>query len=355
MFSISLLSRISRAPDMALRVLAVVNTLFFASFLLVLSLAAGQAKAEEIVCTGQDLTQSLPPKAMETARAEAAKTPNGEHRLWKIEKDGIAPSFLFGTMHMTDPRVIDLTPEARKAYDDAATVIIETTDVLDEKKSATMLLSRPDLMMFTDQTTLTSLIPADQLKTVEDGLTKRGLPLITVNKMKPWMILGVLALPACELKRKQGGAPFLDIKLAHDAQSAGKDIAGLETMIEQMDAMAKVPMDFHIQGLIETVALGDAVEDVMETMITLYTKGQIAMIMPVLKQLQPEGSMADGGYAEFEEIMINTRNALMAERAREHLSKGNRFIAVGALHLPGEKGLVELLRKDGYTLTPLAN
>lgn len=354
MISFSLLSRIMRAPDMALRLIAIVNTLFFASFLLVLSVAMGQAKADEIVCTGEDLTLSLPASAMEAAKAEAAKIPNGEHRLWKIEKDGVAPSFLFGTMHMTDPRVIDLTPEARKAYEGASTVIIETTDVLDEKKSATMLLSRPDLMMFTDQMTLTSLIPADQLKTVEDGLNKRGLPLVTVNKMKPWMILGVLALPACELKRKQGGAPFLDIKLAKDAESAGKEIAGLESMIEQLDAMAKVPMDFHIQGLIETVALGDKVDDVMETMLSLYTKGQIALIMPVLKQLQPEGSMADGGYADFEAIMIDTRNALMAERAREQLAMGNRFIAVGALHLPGEKGLVELLRKDGYTLTALA-
>ena len=355
MLSLSLITRLSLHTDRVLRAVAWINTLFFISFLMVMALAGTKARAEDIVCTGQDLTTSLPASAMTAARAEAAKIPNGEHRLWKIEKNGVAPSFLFGTMHMTDPRVIDLTPEARKAYDGASTVIIETTDVLDEKKSAAALLSRPDLMMFTDQTTLTSLIPADKLKEVEDGLKARGLPLITVNKMKPWMILGVLALPACELKRKAAGAPFLDIKLAKDAENVGKEIAGLESMIEQLDAMAKVPMDFHIQGMIETVALGDKIDDVMETMLSLYTKGQIALIMPVLKQLQPEGSMADGGYADFEAIMIDTRNALMAERARDQLSKGNRFVAVGALHLPGEKGLVALLRKDGYTLTPLAN
>ena len=355
MLTLTLIHRLAQHSDRALRIIAWVNTLFFISFLLVVSTAMTKARAQDIVCTGQDLTTTLPASSMAAAKAEAAKIPNGEHRLWKIEKDGTTPSYLFGTMHMTDPRVIDLTPEARKAYESASTVIIETTDVLDEKKSAAMLLSRPDLMMFTDQTTLTSLIPADKLKSMEDGLKKRGLPLITVNKMKPWMILGVLALPACELKRKAAGAPFLDIKLAKDAQAAGKEIAGLESMIEQLDAMAKVPMDFHIQGMIETVALGDKVDDVMETMLSLYTKGQIALIMPVLKQLQPEGSIADGGYAEFEEIMIDTRNALMAARVRDQLAKGNRFVAVGALHLPGEKGLVELLRKDGFVLTPLAN
>ncbi|MGL4489412.1 MAG: TraB/GumN family protein, partial [Rhizobiaceae bacterium] len=99
----------------------------------------------------------------------------------------------------------------------------------------------------------------------------------------------------------------------------------------------------------------DQVDDVMETMLTLYTQGEIALIMPVLKQIQPEGAEAqEAGYGEFEEIMINARNGVMAERARDRLAKGSVFIAVGALHLPGEKGLVELLRKDGYTVTAAA-
>jgi uncharacterized protein len=52
--------------------------------------------------------------------------------------------------------------------------------------------------------------------------------------------------------------------------------------------------------------------------------------------------------------MVNARNIIMAERGEAFLAKGNAFIAVGALHLPGEKGLVELLKANGYTLTPLA-
>ena len=351
---ISLLSRVMRAPDMALRFCALVNTLFFASFLLVLTVAMGQARAEDLVCGGKDLRQTLAADKLKAAQTDAEATLNGDYRLWKIEKPGVEPSYLFGTMHMTDPRVIDLTPEARKAYEGSSEVIIETTDVLDEKISTAALLARPDLMMFTDATTLSSLVKPEQLAVLEDGLRKRGMPLVTVNKMKPWMIAGVLAMPACELKRKSDGAPFLDIKLAEDAKASGKPIDGLETMIEQLDSMAALPMDQHIESLVETAALGDEINDVMETMILLYTEGKIAWITPLLKQVAPAGLNGEANYADFEEIMIHARNVRMAERARKFLAKGNAFVAVGAMHLPGDAGLVELFRKDGYKLTALA-
>ncbi|MGL4490734.1 MAG: TraB/GumN family protein, partial [Rhizobiaceae bacterium] len=293
MIASHLMLKAARAPDAMLRLIALANTLFFASFVLAILFAAStQAKAQDIACTGMDMTKTMSATAMAEAKAEAAKTLNGDHRLWKVEKDGLRPSYLFGTMHMTDPRVTELTPEARAAFDSSSAIVIETTDVLDEMKAAKALLTRPDLMMFTDNTTLTSLVPPEKLDEFKAGLDKRGLPLVTINKMKPWMLLGILAVPACELKRKQSGVSILDVKIAEDAKIAGKDVGGLETMFEQLDAMAKVPMDFHIKGMIETVALGDQVDDVMETMLTLYTQGEIALIMPVLKQIQPEGAEA---------------------------------------------------------------
>ena len=98
---------------------------------------------------------------IEKIEAEAAATPNGKGLLWKLEKPGEKPSFLFGTMHMTDPRVTTLPPAAQKAFDAAGTVIIETTDVLDQQKMMAAMLKEPDLMMFTDDTTLTSLLSPD--------------------------------------------------------------------------------------------------------------------------------------------------------------------------------------------------
>jgi uncharacterized protein YbaP (TraB family) len=78
--------------------------------------------------------------------------------------------------------------------------------------------------------------------------------------------------------------------------------------------------------------------------------------MPFMKSLKAEGlsSISDEAYGDFEEIMLTARNKVMSARAAGILAEGSAFIAVGALHLPGEKGLVELFRKEGYTLTALA-
>lgn len=346
------------AADLAnpfLRLAAAIHTIVFASFILVL-LAAGHARAEQVVCKGTDLIaewERTNPAALEAMRAEAAKTPNGQSLLWKVEKEGVRPSFLFGTMHLTDPRVINLTPQAEAAHGGADIVAIETTEVLDPGMTIKAVAARPDLMMFTDDTTLEKLLPADRIEMVKTALSERGIPLASVRKMKPWMLLGMIALPSCEMERKKGGAPFLDLKLAEDAKAKGKDLEGLETIVEQLDAMASLPMQFHINGLVETLELGPRMDDIIETMIILYSKGEISMIMPMMRVASPEATTtASEGYAEFEEAVIIARNKTMAKRSTALLEKGNAFIAVGALHLPGERGLIELLREQGYTVSP---
>ena len=275
---------------------------------------------------------------------------NSKGLLWKIERNG-QTSYLFGTMHMTDPRVTRLTQAASKAFDASDTVVIETTDVLDRSKMMAALMQKPELTMFTDGTTLTSLLPSGDVEGVNKALDARGIPPASVAKMKPWMLSAMLALPACELARQADGAPVLDVKLADDAKAAGKSIEGLETAISQLEAMASLPMDLHVKGLVDTLKLGDRIDDVIETMIVLYVNGDTGTFWPLFKAALPGEAGDEQGYALFEETMIKARNKTMVERAEPILARGNAFLAVGALHLPGPDGLIELFRKDGYTVT----
>jgi uncharacterized protein YbaP (TraB family) len=214
-----------------------------------------------------------------------------------------------------------------------------------------VFVERPDLMMFTDGTTLASLLtPADR-ETVDEALKARGIPPASVARMKPWIIASMIALPACELARKAAGAPVLDVKLGEDAQAAGKTLEGLETAADQLDAMASLPMEFHIKGLVETLKLGDRMDDVIETMIVLYERGETGLFWPLVRAVLPSGEDDDAGYAAFEATMVSARNENMVERAEAILRRGNAFIAVGALHLPGPQGLVALLERDGYRVT----
>lgn len=320
-----------------------------------LVLAAGQARAAEAACGGDNLVAQLQTSAPEDfakARAEAEATPNGRGLLWKVEKPGTAPSFLFGTMHVTDPRVTRMPVAAQAAFDSAATVVIETTDVLDPAKAQAALFSRPELTMFTDGSTLTSFLNPEDAKLVETELSRRGIPLALVAKMKPWMIAGMVAMPDCEKARKNEGVDFLDIKIAKDALARGKDLKGLESAGEQFEAMASLPIEFHMRGLVETIKLAELMPDIMATMTELYLMGDIALIMPAILASGPQVAEDDmSGYAQFEERILTLRNHKMAERAEPILNTGSAFIAVGAMHLPGEEGLVALLRDAGYTVT----
>lgn len=318
-------------------------------------IAAAPARASDIACHGENLLVAMEkdnPEQLASLRAEAAKIPNGQGIFWKVEKEGLKPSYLLGTMHVTDPRVLTMPKGAPDAAASADVVVIESDEILDEQKAAASLLMHPELTMFTDGKSVKDHLDAADLEKLDSGLKQRGLALGAVAKMKPWILASFVALPACEMSRKAAGASFLDKQIAEDAVKAGKPVAGLESLVEQLEAMADLPVDFHFKALIETIALGDKMEDVMETMTELYLAGDIGMTMPMLKAVAPtEAGEDENAYAAFETRIVRDRNLVMAEGSKKHLEKGNAFIAVGALHLPGEEGLVELLRKQGYTVT----
>lgn len=90
----------------------------------------------------------------------------------------------------------------------------------------------------------------------------------------------------------------------------------------------------------------------METTTALYLKGEIGLIMPSLRKIVPD-SLSEEDYELFLKYLISDRNQVMADRAVPIIDKGNTFIAVGALHLPGKVGIIELLRAKGYRVTPL--
>ena len=113
--------------------------------------------------------------------------------------------------------------------------------------------------------------------------------------MKPWMLSALVALPVCEMARKAAGAPVLDVKLAKDAQAAGKKLEGLETVADQLHAMASLPMEFHLKGLVDTLKLGDRMDDVVETMISLYTQGDTGTFWPLFRAVLPERRRGQGG------------------------------------------------------------
>lgn len=343
-----------RLDAIALWLIAALHLAVAVSFLIILFSLSQAHAAEPESCGGTNLLtemQQSDPERYAAVVSEGDKVPNGKGLFWKIEKPGLPTSYLLGTMHVTDPRVLKMPAGAATAQASANTIIIESDEILDDQKAMAALLMKPDLMMFTDGTSITDLIsPEDKLR-LETGLKERGITLAVVAKMKPWMISSFVSLPPCEFTRKAAGASFLDKKIALDAIAAGKTVAGLETLSEQLVAMSELPVKFHLQALIETLQLGPKMSDIMETMTELYLSGDIGMTMPMLKAVSPPETPDESGYASFEQRIILDRNTVMATRSAPYFEKGGIFMAVGALHLPGDAGVIALLRKQGYTVT----
>lgn len=313
------------------------------------------AAAADTACHGHNLVDEMKtsdPAGYRKILADAAKIPNGNSIFWKIEKPGVPTSWLMGTMHVSDPRVLKMPSGADQALRQAKTIVVESAEVLDDKKAMAGLLAKPDLTMFTDGTTIDKLLSAADLATLQDGLKARGVPLAAVSRMKPWMLMSFVSLPACEMARKADNTAFLDKQIAVNAAAEGKQVKGLETFQEQLSTLAAIPMDMHMKSLIETIRLGSKLDDIFETMTDLYLSGQAGLTVPFLKSVSPEEN-DDATYGEFEELVVRRRNHTMAERAAPILAEGGAFIAVGALHLQGEEGLVELFRKQGYTVTSI--
>jgi uncharacterized protein YbaP (TraB family) len=325
--------------------------------MLAVVLFSSAARAEDVTCGAHDLVGELEksnPAAYRKLLDEGKKIKNSGYRFWKLEKPGQAPDWLLGTMHLADPRVTDLPPEAKAAFAAADTVILESDEILDQKAASLKLFAKPELMMFSDNKSITDYLSPEDKAVLEKGLLARGIPLGSVVKMKPYIIASMVSLSTCELSRKAKGAAFLDMKLAVEGKAAGKQIKGVETLQEQLEAMAGLPMDFHVRSLVSAVRYPQYTADMMETTLQLYLRGQIGLVFPAGAYFAPEKKSGDfKDMALFEEKLITERNYHMADRADPMLAKGNVFMAVGALHLIGDQGVVELLREKGYTATPI--
>jgi len=304
-------------------------------------------------CQGQDILADLKqsePGAYEKIMARASTTLNGGALFWKIEKPGLPTSWLFGTIHMTDERVHALPDGVRNAIATAQTIVLEATGLSPESVGQAMAGLGPQLL-FTDGRTLDQFLTKEEYAIAETILAKNGFSGPIGQRLKPWLLTVFLSLPECELRRAAAGLKSLDASIEATAKKRGANLVGLETAEEQLRAMAGLPLDAQLAWLKTSIRLRDRAEDSLETMIQLYLGRRIGAVWALTRQLAGSGPETETAINGFQQALITYRNERMRDRALPILEHGSAFIAVGALHLPGEVGLVQLFRDAGYRVT----
>lgn len=254
--------------------------------------------------------------------------------LWRVQHPEGAVSHLFGTIHSEDSRVLKLPSEVRDAMESARSLTLEA--VLDQ--SAMLEMSRA--MFLPQDYSLRNLLGPDLFGEVETLLRDYGIPAHLVDSMKPWAIVLTLSSPRAER------GTFLDMELYKQARERGKPVHGLESIEEQIAYFDDMPLDDQIRLLEDSVEHYDRLSEMHEALIGAWLERDLGRLEQLndfyLSQSEPEVSEL------FNRRFIVDRNRLMVERMEAQLEQGEAFIAVGVLHLPGEKGLLRLLEERGY-------
>jgi len=316
----------------------------------VLGLLLGSAAtAEPTPCRGSDLTQVQGLAAAEAARADDFL--NGDGLLWRIEKSGLAPSYLFGTIHSTDESALEVARRAAQSINGSKVVATELGGPIDTIEKANITAATLAKALDRDHDTFEGAIAPEDRQKIEKLISSLGYPAEFAHHLKPWFLAILTALPKCEAERETLNLPEVDQFLAETARDSGVKVIGLETAEEQLAAIANMRPEVVATLLTLTARDPGLNDNLYATMLRLYRESRPAEILAVSDAL---GGLSDTERAAQDEFMLallQARNATMAERAAPLLASGGAFIAVGALHLAGKTGLVERFRAQGYTVT----
>jgi uncharacterized protein YbaP (TraB family) len=246
--------------------------------------------------------------------------------LWQINKDSLKPSYIFGTMHSEDQRVLDLIPVISERFKQADNVAFEV--LMD---MPTMTKSANAMFILGDQT-LDKLIDKQLFAQIVKALKPYKIPTNIVKYLKPWAVMIILNMPPSKTGK------FLDLQLYKQAQELKLPTHGLETVDEQLAVFETTPIKDQILLLKESLTQLEQAPIMLENMLKLYLKGDLTALL----------NLSNTIIKDLRQRLIDDRNLKMFKRMKKLLQKGNAFIAIGALHLPGEKGVLQLLKQQAY-------
>ena len=268
-----------------------------------------------------------------TAQFPAADISRGN--LWRIETGDGEINHLFATIHLSDPRISLLRQPVAQALNNSASFGMEV--VLDRDAITTM----SSAMQLVNSNSLKNILQPDLFAATALRLGSYGVSLEAMERLKPWAAFITLSLPPA-----QSGVP-LDMMLMLKAQGAGIPIFGLETIDDQIGVFDNLSDVDEVELLREVVCHYEEYQADIVTMIEHYIAQDLGALMQMV--LRYRSPLQD----RFLDVLLWQRNRRMVANMVPHLETGGTFIAIGALHLPGPSGVLDLLSKRGYTVEPI--
>ena len=257
--------------------------------------------------------------------------------LWKVTKAGKSSSYVFGTIHVSDPRITNLPEPVKSALNNSDTFVMEALPTPEEA------LALSQMMFYADGTTLKDYLDDELFQRIAKVLSSFQLPIEAAAVLKPWAAFLIMNYPADNMMP-------LDLKLLEIATSQGARTMGLETLSEQGAIFSGMTLDKQLRLLLDTVCNYDLVNQGIEEMKEFYLQRDLNGLLNASAQ-HPYAD--EPVYKELNKKLLTDRNKIMIDRMQSVLQEGGAFIAIGALHLPGNDGVIAGLSQQGYKITAI--
>ncbi len=322
--------------------------------LLALTLALFTAAAAHAQCVGQNLITALPPDQL-AAIQTAAEVPFAHGNLWRATK-GAQSVTLIGTYHLDDPRHAATVAIVADDLSRATALMVEAGPA-EEAALKTHLANHPEQLVNTGGPTLPEALPDADWQRLTAALQARGIPPVFAAKLRPWYVATMLAVPQCQ--NAEAAQAGLDRRLIALARAKAVPVIGLEpydTVFAIFDGFSAVD---QLKMLVQTLDADAVGDDMAVTIADSYFAGENRLFWEFSKaQTRALSGLtaaeADRSFALIEEAMITRRNRAWIPVITAAAADGPLVVAFGALHLPGQEGVLNLLVQQGWTVASLA-
>ncbi|WEK34650.1 MAG: TraB/GumN family protein [Candidatus Pseudobacter hemicellulosilyticus] len=279
------------------------------------------------------------------AQQKTAKAPVASNNtlLWKISGKGLVkPSYLFGTMHILCSDDARLSPNLNEVIKEVNRIYFE----LDMDNPQEMWGAMNHVKM-NDNKKLSDLLTAEEYSRVEKFFQENKMPpLSMLNTLKPMFASVLISERLMTCEKKNG----MEEQIMAASKNLGKEIFGLETPAYQMGLFDSIPYEEQARSLLGYIDNIDSYREATQEMVDVYRKQD-------LKRLDSLVVKSDPGMDKYMDLLLYNRNRNWVDFFPAIVEGGRNslLIAVGAGHLPGDKGVISLLRKAGYTVKPMIN
>lgn len=256
--------------------------------------------------------------------------------LWEVTGNGIMhPSYLFGTIHLMCPEKLKMPKQVEERFNEMEALFLE----LDMDDPNTMKLMLQGMRM-KDSSTISNLLGKDYERISKLFQQHTGVPLKMMNTFKPLLLMQLLYPAILECSPVSWESAFQKMATENEME-----INGLENVEDQLEVFDKIPYKLQAETFAKFLTNTDSLKIEMEGVMKIYLDKNLDKLL--------EYSQKDESLKGYGDLLLTNRNIKWIPIIGEQAKIRATFFAFGAGHLAGEKGVINLLRKAGFTVKPI--